>query len=69
MELRFSQARSTKDLDLTVRASENSAAALRERLQTADAAQLSNFFMFVVDERGYAPQCGHSNASSSIEGG
>jgi len=45
MELRFRQARSTKDLDLTVRASsDNSAAALRERLQIAAAVQLPDFF-------------------------
>jgi hypothetical protein len=51
MELRFRQARSTKDLDLTVRTSgDNSAAALRERLQIAAAVELPDFFIFVVDE-------------------
>ena len=51
MELRFRQARSTKDLDLTVRTSgDNSVAALRERLQIAAAVQLPDFFVFVVNE-------------------
>ena len=51
MELRFRQARSTKDLDLTVRTSgDNSVAALRERLQIAAAVQLPDFFVFVVQE-------------------
>ena len=51
MELRFRQARSTKDLDLTVRAGgDNSAPALRERLQVAADVQLPDFFGFVVGE-------------------
>jgi hypothetical protein len=54
LELRFRQARSTKDLDLTVRTSgvrsEDSPASLRERLQLAASVQLPDFFTFIVGE-------------------
>lgn len=54
LELRFRQARSTKDLDLTVRAAgqliDTSVAALRERLATAGLIRLPDFFVFEVGE-------------------
>jgi hypothetical protein len=57
LELRFSEARSTKDLDLTARRRTTSLdpftsfpASLRERLQIAAATPLSDFFTFVVGE-------------------
>jgi len=54
LEMRFHQARSTKDLDLTVRRngprSDESPASLRERLQLAAEVQLPDFFKFVVGE-------------------
>lgn len=54
LEMRFHQARSTKDLDLTVRSrgrgSGEPAASLRERLQLAASEQLPDFFAFVVGE-------------------
>ncbi len=57
LELRFRQARATKDLDLTVRAAaaglgaeEPTVASLRERLQTAAAVRQADFFTFVVGE-------------------
>ena len=52
LEMRFHQARSTKDLDLTVRASWAHSAdrSLRERLQLAAAVQLPDFFTFIVGE-------------------
>jgi hypothetical protein len=48
--MRFHQARSTKDLDLTIRATEASSAdrPLRERLQYAAAVPLPDFFTFIV---------------------
>src|SRR5687767_14700297 len=53
LEMRFHQARATKDLDLTVRAAAVSkgsptdlAADLRERLQVATSVQLADFFVF-----------------------
>jgi hypothetical protein len=52
LEMRFHQARSTKDLDLTIRATEASSAdqPLRERLQYAAAVPLPDFFTFIVGE-------------------
>lgn len=57
LELRFRQARTTKDLDLTVRVvaaglgvEQTTVASLRERLQTAAAVRLPDFFTFVVGE-------------------
>lgn len=53
LEMRFMRARSTKDLDLTVRRREGtieSAASLRERLLTAAAVQLPDFFVFEIGE-------------------
>jgi hypothetical protein len=56
LELRFNQARSTKDLDLTVRGPEglrttvDPASALRERLQLVAMDQRSDFFVFVIGE-------------------
>ncbi len=57
LELRFHQARSTKDLDLTVRVEADdrgtlarSANALRERLQLATMEPQSDFFTFVIGE-------------------
>ncbi len=57
LEMRFHQARSTKDLDLTVRSRTDgvrsvggSPPTLRERLQVAASVQLPDFFMFVVGE-------------------
>ena len=57
LELRFRQARATKDLDLTVRVAaaqrdggQISATSLRERLLTAAAVRLPDFFTFAVGE-------------------
>lgn len=57
LELRFQQARTTKDLDLTVRAAaaglgveQTTMASLRERLQIAAQVRLPDFFTFVVGE-------------------
>lgn len=57
LEMRFHRARSTKDLDLTVRtgsgeghASPHSASALREQLQSAAMERQSDLFTFVVGE-------------------
>jgi hypothetical protein len=56
LEMRFHQARSTKDLDLTVRSRIDGALAvgststLRERLQLAASVQLPDFFTFFVGE-------------------
>src|SRR5439155_26068102 len=53
LELRFRQARSTRDLDLTVRRIEGSGespASLRERLLLAASVQLPDFFTFEVGE-------------------
>jgi hypothetical protein len=55
LEMRFHKARSTKDLDLTVRSrtgarAEDSPATLRERLQRATSVQLPDFFTFIVGE-------------------
>jgi Nucleotidyl transferase AbiEii toxin, Type IV TA system len=53
LEMRFLRARSTKDLDLTVRRREGaveSAASLRERLQVAASVELPDFFVFEIGE-------------------
>jgi Nucleotidyl transferase AbiEii toxin, Type IV TA system len=57
LEMRFHQARSTKDLDLTVRSQTGGASAvdgsfptLRERLQLAASVQLPDFFTFIIGE-------------------
>jgi hypothetical protein len=53
LEMRFLRARSTKDLDLTVRRGEGpaeSTASLRERLLAAASVGLPDFFMFEVGE-------------------
>jgi nucleotidyltransferase AbiEii toxin of type IV toxin-antitoxin system len=56
LEMRFHKARSTKDLDLTVRTRIDavqvvgSSSPLRERLQLAASVQLPDFFTFVVGE-------------------
>ena len=53
LEMRFHMARSTKDLDLTVRSSQGGAAdpsSLRERLQLAASIELPDFFTFIVGE-------------------
>jgi hypothetical protein len=56
LEMRFRRARSTKDLDLTVRtartpeADDASVAALRDRLVTAALVRLPDFFVFEVGE-------------------
>ena len=53
LELRFQMARSTKDLDLTVRSAQGYSAkttSLRERLQLAAAIALPDFFTFIVGE-------------------
>ena len=57
LEMRFHQARSTKDLDLTVRTGSregdalgHSTSALRERLQLAAIESQSDFFTFVIGE-------------------
>ena len=57
LEMRFHQARATKDLDLTVRATASAptppddlVTTLRERLQIAASVQLADFFVFDVGE-------------------
>jgi hypothetical protein len=53
LEMRFHIARSTKDLDLTVRSAqgrEADATSLRERLQLAASIELPDFFTFIVGE-------------------
>jgi hypothetical protein len=53
LEMRFHMARSTKDLDLTVRAAQGRAGdsnSLRERLQLAASIDLPDFFTFIVGE-------------------
>jgi hypothetical protein len=53
LEMRFHMARSTKDLDLTVRSAQGRAAdstSLRERLQLAASIDLRDFFAFIVGE-------------------
>jgi hypothetical protein len=53
LEMRFHMARSTKDLDLTVRSVQGSAGdsiSLRERLQFAASIELPDFFTFIVGE-------------------
>jgi hypothetical protein len=55
LEMRFHRARSTKDLDLTVRttrrgAENNQSDGLRERLQLAASIRLPDFFAFLVGE-------------------
>ncbi len=52
LEMRFQMARSTKDLDLTVRHSREraDATALRERLQIAASIDVPDFFTFAVGE-------------------
>lgn len=53
LEMRFHMARSTKDLDLTVRRAPGPAAgstSLRERLQIAASIELPDFFTFIVGE-------------------
>jgi hypothetical protein len=53
LEMRFLRARSTKDLDLTVRRREGSpqsAASLRERLLVAGSVELPDFFTFEIGE-------------------
>jgi hypothetical protein len=53
LEMRFHMARSTKDLDLTVRSAqgrEGDATSLRERLQLAASINLPDFFTFIVGE-------------------
>jgi hypothetical protein len=53
LEMRFHMARSTKDLDLTVRSAPGHAGdstSLRERLQLAASIELPDFFTFIVGE-------------------
>jgi hypothetical protein len=53
LEMRFHMARSTKDLDLTVRSApgrKGDATSLRERLQFAASIDLPDFFTFIVGE-------------------
>src|SRR5689334_13031612 len=53
LEMRFHLARSTKDLDLTVRSGgerSGDSASLRERLQLAASIDLPDFFTFIVGE-------------------
>jgi hypothetical protein len=53
LEMRFYRARSTKDLDLTVKRGQvfpGNSAPLRERLQLAAAVDLQDFFVFFVGE-------------------
>jgi hypothetical protein len=53
LEMRFHTARSTKDLDLTVRSAQGRAGdstSLRERLQLAASIELPDFFTFIVGE-------------------
>lgn len=53
LEMRFDMARSTKDLDLTVRTAQGRAgdsSSLRERLQLAASIDLPDYFTFIVGE-------------------
>src|SRR5919106_666086 len=53
LEMRFHMARSTKDLDLTVRSVQGrvgDSISLRERLQLAASIELPDFFIFIVGE-------------------
>ncbi len=53
LEMRFHMARSTKDLDLTVRSAQGGGVdskSLRERLQLAASIELPDFFTFIVGE-------------------
>lgn len=53
LEMRFNMARSTKDLDLTVRSVQGrvgDSISLRERLQLAASIELPDFFIFIVGE-------------------
>jgi hypothetical protein len=53
LEMRFHMARSTKDLDLTVRSAQGGlgdSTSLRERLQLAASIELPDFFRFIVAE-------------------
>jgi hypothetical protein len=53
LEMRFHMARSTKDLDLTVRSAQGEvvdSTSLRERLQIAASIELPDFFTFIVGE-------------------
>jgi len=50
LEMRFHMARSTKDLDLTVRTRAGNSSSLRERLQLAASIDLPDFFTFIVGE-------------------
>jgi nucleotidyltransferase AbiEii toxin of type IV toxin-antitoxin system len=53
LEMRFHMARSTKDLDLTVRSGQGRVrgpTSLRERLQVAASIELPDFFTFIVGE-------------------
>ena len=53
LEMRFHMARSTKDLDLTVRSAQGrggDSQSLRERLQLAASVDLPDFFVFIVGE-------------------
>jgi hypothetical protein len=53
LEMRFHMARSTKDLDLTVRTAQGAvvdSTSLRERLQLAASIELPDFFTFIVGE-------------------
>jgi len=50
LEMRFHMARSTKDLDLTVRTRAGDSSSLRERLQLAASIDLPDFFTFIVGE-------------------
>ena len=53
LEMRFHMARSTKDLDLTVRSAQGrvgDSTSLRKRLQLVASIDLPDFFMFIVGE-------------------
>jgi hypothetical protein len=50
LEMRFHLARSTKDLDLTVRTRAGDSSSLRERLQLAASIDQPDFFTFIVGE-------------------
>jgi hypothetical protein len=71
LEMRFMRARSTKDLDLTVRRREGaseSAASLRERLLIAALVELADFFTFEIGEAmaelNQAPEGGRDSRST-----
>ena len=53
LEMRFHMARSTKDLDLTVRTAQGrsgDSSSLRERLQIASSIERPDFFTFIVGD-------------------